>query len=331
MNKLVLSALAASVAIGTTNASEGDWAGLDAELNTLTSSLDHHEGGPNLSGYIEAAYLTGGDYDNNLSADDSDSDSEWLMGRMGLSVSGSVGGFGYHMDIDGSDNAAASVDANGAPVQNAGDNRDTYVTFEKFGIGWTMGEFRAPTTANHLENEEDMAFTNRSALGGFGTRETGLMASGSMDALGYWIHFGGDEGLTARVAYDVMSGDGLNLSLAYSMDDSDTADGADSNSWMEANVSMSGFSLAYTMGDSDANIGGADNGEDSATCAVLSYMVNADWTVSIRETDQDAVGGDSTMDWAINYNDDGGRWTIQSIENPGDGDDVVAFGVIVGF
>jgi len=312
MNKLVLSALAASVAIGTTNASEGDWAGLDAELNTLTSSLDHHEGGPNLSGYIEAGYLTSGDYDGNPATDDTDS--EWDTYREGLSVSGSVGGFGYHMDIDGSD---------------AGD--DHYVTFEKFGIGWTMGEFRAPTTGNHLENEEDMAFNTRSALGGGGGRETGLMASGSMDALGYWIHFGGDEGLTARVSYDVMSGDGLNLSLAYSMDDSDPAAGADSNSWMEANVSMSGFSLAYTMGDSDANIGGADNGEDSATCAVLSYMVNADWTVSIRETDQDD-GSDSTMDWAINYNDDGGRWTIQSLEATIDGaDDAVGFGVIVGF
>ena len=35
MNKLVLSALAATVAVGTTNASEGDWAGLDAELVSL--------------------------------------------------------------------------------------------------------------------------------------------------------------------------------------------------------------------------------------------------------------------------------------------------------
>ena len=45
MNKLVLSALAATVAVGTTSASESDWAGLDAELNSLTTALDSHEGG----------------------------------------------------------------------------------------------------------------------------------------------------------------------------------------------------------------------------------------------------------------------------------------------
>jgi hypothetical protein len=287
MNKLVLSALAASVAIGTTNASEGDWAGLDAELNTLTSSLDNH-GGAVLSGYIEANYDT----------DDGSGDSAFVTGRSGLNLSGSNGGYGYSLDAA---NFFQSEDV------------DAYVTFEMGGIGWTMGTFRAPTTMNHLVNEEDMHFNDRSTLGGDGFRTNGLMASGSMDALGYWIHIGDAEEFTARVSYDVMSGDGINLSVAYSMDD--LAD----NSWIEANLSSGPFGIDVTTGDSDAG------GGDSAMVIAASYSVNDAWALGIRQTDQDD-GLDETMDWAVTYSDGGARWTIQTND-----DDDLTVGCIVGF
>ena len=94
MNKLVLSALAATVAVGTTNASESDWAGLDAELNSLTTALDSH-GGPSVGGYLEATY---------------DTDAEaWGTGRSRVTVSGDNGGYGYHVSVDGnSDNGGNS-------------------------------------------------------------------------------------------------------------------------------------------------------------------------------------------------------------------------------
>jgi hypothetical protein len=288
MNKLVLSALAASVAIGTTNASEGDWAGLDAELNTLTSSLDHH-GAPAISGYIEAGYDT----------DDGSGDSAFGIGRHGLNMSGSNGGYGYNFDILSNS------------FENGGSAFDASVTFEMGGIGWTMGVFRAPTTMNHLIDEEDMHFNDRSALGGGGARTTGLMASGSMDALGYWIHIGNAEELTARVSYDVMSGDGINLSVAYSMDD--LAD----QSWMEANISSGPFGIDATMGDSGAG--------DGAMVLAASYSVNDAWALGIRTTDLDD-GGDETMDWAVTYSDGGARWTIQTND-----DDDLTVGCIVGF
>jgi len=316
MNKLVLSALAASVAIGTTNASEGDWAGLDAELNTLTSSLDNH-GGPQLSGYIEAGRLSEGDFDGDPGTADSVSD--WDTGRMGLSVSGSVGGYGYHMDIDGSgENDVAG-------------GSDAFVTFEMGGIGWTMGTFRAPTTMNHLEDEEDMAFPNRSLLGGAGNRTSGLMASGNMDALGYWIHLGDDEDMTARISYDVMTGDGINLSVAASVQDNpDATPGAEDWSWHEVSVSSGPFSLDYTGGDIGSFLGAS--GFDGASCIEASYMINDNYSVSVRDTDYDVDGVDSLMDWCVNYHDGGARWTLASIENPiADADDAVLIGVIVGF
>ena len=285
MNKLVLSALAATVAVGTTNASEGDWAGLDAELNTLTSSLDDH-GAPAISGYIEASYDT----------DDGSGDSAFGVSRHGLNMAGSVGGYGYNFDI-------FSNDLDG--------NVDAFVTFEMGGIGWTMGIFRAPTTMNHLIDDEDMAFMDRSTLGGDGVRTTGLMASGSMDALGYWIHIGDAEELTARVSYDVMSGDGINLSVAYSMDD--LAD----QSWMEANISSGPFGIAATMGDSAAG--------DGAMVLHASYDVNDTWAIGIRSTDLDD-GADETMDWAVDYSDGGARWTIQTND-----DDDLMIGCMVGF
>ena len=288
MNKLVLSALAASVAIGTTNASEGDWAGLDAELNTLTSSLDNH-GGPAISGYLEAGYDT----------DDGSGDSAFGSGRHGVNMSGSVGGYGYNFDLDNFGQTSQSADA--------------FVTFEMGGIGWTMGDFRAPTTANHLINEEDMHFMDRSGLGGNGARTTGLMASGNMDALGYWIHIGDAEELTARVSYDVMSGDGINLSVAYSMDDLADA------SWMEANISSGPFGIAATIGDNDAGT------EDDAMVLHASYEVNDTWALGLRSSN---AGGDTddTMDWAVTYADGGARWTFQTND-----DDDLMIGCIVGF
>jgi hypothetical protein len=288
MNKLVLSALAATVAVGTTNASEGDWAGLDAELNTLTSSLDHHEGGPSISGYLEATYDT----------DTGGGDSAFGIGRSGLNLSGSVGGYGYSLDV--------------ANFQQSEDV-DAYVTFDMAGMAWTMGTFRAPTTANHLANEEDMHFMDRSGLGGNGARVSGLQASGNMDALGYWIHIGDAEELTARVSYDVMSGDGINLSVAYSMDDA--ADG----SWMEANISSGPFGIAATIGDNDAGT------EDDAMVLHASYEVNDTWALGIRSSN---AGGDSddTMDWAVTYGDGGARWTFQTND-----DDELMLGCIVGF
>jgi hypothetical protein len=287
MNKLVLSALAASVAIGTTNASEGDWAGLDAELNTLTSSLDNH-GGPAISGYLEAGYDT----------DDGSGDSAFGSGRHGVNMSGSVGGYGYNFDLAGA---------------NTTQGADAFITFEMGGIGWTMGDFRAPTTANHLINEEDMHFMDRSGLGGNGARTTGLMASGNMDALGYWIHIGDAEELTARVSYDVMSGDGINLSVAYSMDD--LAD----NSWIEANISSGPFGIAATIGDNDAGT------EDDAMVLHASYEVNDTWALGLRSSN---AGGDTddTMDWAVTYADGGARWTFQTND-----DDDLMIGCIVGF
>jgi hypothetical protein len=296
MNKLVLSALAASVAMGTTNASEGDWAGLDAELNTLTSSLDSH-GGPAISGYLEAAYV---DDDTVLGGA---GDSAFDNNRYGLNLSGSVGGYGYSVDL--TDN-------------NDGDgNTDAFVTFEMGGIGWTMGQFRAPTTGNHLINEEDMHFMNRSNLGGNGVRTDGLMASGSMDALGYWIHFGAQEELTARVSYDVMSGDGINLSVAYSMDD--FAD----QSWMEANISSGPFGLAVTTGD-----GAFSDGE---MVLAATYDINDTWTLGLRSTDVDTAGVDEFMDWAVTYGDGGARWTFQMTDGGGVIEDVMSIGCIVGF
>ena len=103
MNKLVLSALAATVAVGTTNASESDWAGLDAELNSLTTALDNH---PSIGGYLEASY---------------DTDAEaWGTNRSRITVSGDHGGYGYH----------ASIDSEGS------EGDDAYITFTMGGIGW---------------------------------------------------------------------------------------------------------------------------------------------------------------------------------------------------
>jgi len=288
MNKLVLSALAATVVVGTTNADEGEWAGLDAELTALSSSFDSHMGGPSFSGYLEAIYDT----------DTGAGDSAFGEGRNRLAVSGDNGGYGYYFSVAGESDEGA----------------DAYVTFTMGGIGWTMGDFRAATTSNHNEDLGDMHFMDRSALGGGGARTHGLQASGDMSGFGYTIHIGNAEELTYRVSYDVMSGEGVNLSVAYSADDlADT-------SWLEADVSSGPFGLSFTSGDGDAGGSG-----DGATCIEATYMVNDTWALGIRQTDQDD-GTDETSDWAVTYGDGAARWTFQT----NDADDLV-IGCIVGF
>jgi len=278
MNKLVLSALAATVAMGTTYASEGEWAGLDAELNTLTTALDNH-GGPSVSGYLEAGYNTDTE--------------EWGTGRNRVAVSGDNGGYGYHVSLQGSEGA------------------DAYVTFTMGGMGWTMGTFMAPGTAADAECEGERVFSTRNATSD-GVRSDGLMTSGSMDNLGYQIHIGDGNEFSARVSYDVMSGDGMNLSVAYSMDD------AADTSAIEADVSSGPFGIHVTM---------ADEGGTDPMIITASYDVNGDWGVHIRQTDLDD-GSDETLDWALVYGDGGARWTIESLD---DGADAVTIGCLVGF
>jgi len=280
MNKLVLSALAATVAVGTTNASESDWAGLDAELSALTTTFTQ-DGGPSISGYVEAGY---------------DTDTEvWGVGRNRVALSGGGGGYGYHVSIQG-DEAA-----------------DAYVTFDMFGMSWTMGDFRAPGTANDAADQGNMTFSTRD-FGNNGARSHGLMTSGDAGGVGYQIHVGNGNEFSARLSFDVISGDGMNLSVAYSMDDA-----ADTSN-MEADISSGPFGIHVTMGD-----GGAIAGGDSAMCITASYAVNDTWGVAIRDTDNDD-GLDSTMDWAITHDAGGARWTIQSLD-----DADITLGCIVGF
>ena len=286
MNKLVLSALVATVAAGNTSAMEGpDWSGLDSELNKLSSSLNFGEG-LYVSGYLEATY---------------DTDTEaWGTGRSRVTASGSGGGFGYHLSLD---SEASEGDA-------------AYITFNKGSIDWTMGNFRRPTSSNHLEDEGDMHFMDRSALGGDGNggRTTGLMATGGSDGMGWNIHLGSDELFTARVTYDVISGDGMNLSVAYSIGETSVI-----GDWFEVHVSNGPFQLSATMGDDDT-VGG-----DNASVFAASYDFNDTMTLGLRQTDHDD-GNDSTMDAALTCDCDGARWTFQQ----NDEDDLM-IGCIVGF
>jgi hypothetical protein len=282
MNKLVLSALAATVAVGTTSASESDWAGLDAELNSLTTALDSH-GGPSVSGYLEAGYNT---------------DTEvWGTTRNRVALSGDNGGYGYNVSLQGSEAA------------------DAYVTFTMGGMGWTMGTFMKPGTGADAEAENARVFSTRE-FGDLGARSNGLMTGGNMDALGYSIFVGNNNDFAARVTYDVMSGDGVNLSVAYSMDDA----AATESSAIEADVSSGPFGIHVTMATDD--VAGTD-----PMCITASYDVNDAWGIAIRQTDDD-TGADETMDWALTYTDGGARWTIESLD---DGNDAITIGCLVGF
>ena len=287
MKKLVLSALAVTVAMGTTSANEDtEWSGLDSELKALSSSLNFGDG-LSIGGYLEATY---------------DTDTEaWGTSRNRVTASGSSGDFGYNVSLQGSEDA------------------DAYLTFNRNGIDWTVGTFRRPTTSNHLEDEGDMHFLDRNGLGASGAevgagRVNGLMANGTMDDIGWRLHIDNDGFFTGRFEYDVMSGEGTNLSVAYSVGETFAI-----GNWAEAHLSNGDFSLSATMGDDDSG------GGDSASVYVASYQINDTMALGVRQTDHDD-GADATMDAALTCDCGGARWTFQQND-----DDDLLVGCIVGF
>ena len=137
-----------------------------------------------------------------------------------------------------------------------------------------------------------------------------------MDAFGYTLHLGDDSEFSARATYDVMTGEGVNLSLAYSTND--TRDN------IEVNISSGPFAISATSGD------GGGSGGENATCITGSYTINANWTLSVRTTDNDD-DSDELMDIALQS----GAWSIQSLESTdsggGDNTDNITVGYMVSF
>lgn len=209
MNKFLIGALALTVTGGTGFASESDWAGLDAELDSLSTSLATQSVGPNLSGWIISSLRFSGDVQppGALAADGSQNDlGGFNLDSVRLNVDGSVGEYSYMLSTDfgssdgGGSGTAAILDA-----------------FVDWMVGETvhlkMGNFRQPFLRSSLISRNRTLFIDRTAMGAlFAGRQTGVQVYGDFEQVrwrvaaqnGFIDGIGDDFLITGRVDVDVI-------------------------------------------------------------------------------------------------------------------------------
>jgi len=272
-------------------------------LAALTLPAD----GPTIDGWLEASY---NDFAGNFA-----------VGRNRVRVAGDFNDYGYVVSV-GYDDSTSSVGL-----------RDAFATASYASIGWTFGQFRAPTTSSHLVTESHQFFMDRTGFGGGGTRQTGLMASGSFDNFGWALAVMDDEGAPAdpadddedfhaRVTFDVIgsanrdcegSYDSVgttNLSLAVALDSGGSGD----TTYIEGTWGSGPFWAHAELVDAETG---------SPLTLAATYAISTQYEVGVRSEDPDD-GGDSTMSLAVSRYVSGHdcKWTLQF----DDGDDYDADG-----
>jgi hypothetical protein len=277
--------------------------------------------GPTIGGWLEASY---NDFAGNFA-----------VGRNRLQVDGNFNKYGYRISL-AYDDATSSMGLS-----------DAYATATAMGVGWTFGQFRAPTTSSHLLTESRQFFMDRTGFGGGGLRQTGLMASGSFDSFGWSLAMMDDEGviadpndddedLHARVSFDVIgssmsacegSYDSLgttNLSVAAALDNGSSGD----STYIEATYSTGTFWGHIELVDADSG---------SPLTLAATYAVTTQYEVGLRTEDPDD-GTDSTTTIAINRYISGHdcKWTLQfddgdDYDTDGSSDQRLSAGFLVSF
>jgi len=310
MNKLVISALAATVCAGTTNAS--DWEGLDSELYSLSNTLTSQDGA-SISGWFEAGVIM----DNSVAGGAATAgDDDWEVGRNRVNISGASGDTGYQISFDLDPTYAL---------------QDAYLTQSIGQFGLTIGTFRAPTTSNHNDNENDQAFLNRAVFvgstvdAGAGVRTDGVQLGGSFSDVGWAYHMDDAGDGTWQVSYALEAG-GAAIGLSYGDSDGGAA-GTDTTS-MEVTVATGDFTLGYENSDFDTAGTSVD-----ATSLTGSFQMG-EYSISVRDQDnEDVLAGSDVMTIAIGMDHGGARWTIQHDDNGhGDGTESgLAVGIMIGF
>lgn len=330
MNKLVCSALAASVVGATGFAGTGtdSWASLDRELESLSATLSAQSGGPQIGGWIITSLdlVEDGEFDPGPppSVDDS---LGFNLRSARVNVSGNVGDYGYRLSYDfGQENLFGGF---------VGAIKDAYATFR---IGDTitgrLGNFKPPTLSSFLIERNRLLFLDRTIIATTFDRDLGAQVSGDFETVGWWIAAqNGADGtadellFTARVAVDLMgegvgavegaygAPDGTALTLAaFFQDDGSFDDGTRIGA--EARLTSGPFSAAGEVVDNDTDLG--DNTPWNVT---FSYLFTDQWEAAVRWEDMDDAADTTRISVGLNRYVMGHdvKWTAQF--STGDSDD----------
>lgn len=317
MNKLVFGALAATLVGSVGYASESeDWASLDRELESLSTTLSTQSGGPSIGGYIITWF------DSN--SDDKDINGAEIQGftlkKVRLEAEGAVGDYGYKMSVDFASGSASLKDA--------------YVNWH---VGESLnveaGRFKSPTFRSQLVSSSRLLFRDRTMIGDTFGRDTGAMISGDFETVGWWLALqNGTDGnreehmFTGRVAVNLM-GDGpgkvegaygapdeSELSIAGMFQDDSAFDNGQRFGG-EVYFTSGPFSASGEILDNDTDVG--DNTPWDVT---VSYMFNEQYEAAARWEDFDDVDNSDALTVGVNRYVDGHniKWQLQWMSTSSD-------------
>ncbi len=335
MNKLVFGALAATLVGSVGYASESeDWASLDRELESLSTTLSAQSGGPSFGGYIITWFDVNSDASTNFDPDGAGplpSESKDVQGftlkKVRLEAKGAVDDYGYKMSVDFASGSASLKDA--------------YVNWH---VGESLnvqaGRFKSPTFRSQLVSSSRLLFRDRTSIGGTFGRDTGAMISGDFETVGWWIALqNGIDGnledflVTGRVQVALMGDGPGKVEGAYGAPDETELTVAamfqDEGSFSDS--SIFGGEVVFTSGPFSAQAEVADYDKDFTPASgfmnsigteladntpwdvTVSYMFNEQYEAAARWEDFDDSANSDQLTVGVNRYVDGHniKWQLQ--------------------
>lgn len=263
MNFLTLGAMALSMSGPTADEAQtqGDWQGLDQEIQSLATSLSQGESGVNISGFTIIRWDNSGDIDPNGAVLPGDDYSGFNVQNARIAITGEVGDYGFKIQPDF---ASSDILKDAKVWWNFGDN-----------FKLTIGQYKVPFAKRFLTSQQKLAFLDRSLYieepfpidsnpgtppnpeyykGGYGFRDQGLMVGGQHEMFGWDVSVSnGADGqmdnylIAGRIEAYILGGGAPNYEGGYGIGDES----------------------ALTVGGAIVNDGSLDTGETAWTLDAL--------------------------------------------------------------
>lgn len=222
MKKLVYSALALTLTSVPALATENGWSGLDKEIESLSSSLEHgNPGAPTIGGWVLVSYR----HSEDLTVDpdfDGDGDpttgvtedqSGFQLDSIRLEVEGDAGDdYSYRIsfDLSGGNGPLHGESTNGSSTVTL---RDAYVKWRFYeGIHGKIGRFKEALLRSAIVSDNRLLFLDRTFLGELlDRRDLGVEIGGSFDVVNWAVQAqdgsdgqGEEHRFTARLSANVI-------------------------------------------------------------------------------------------------------------------------------
>jgi hypothetical protein len=340
MTVLQLGAFALSTLAGVSTddaaKAEGEWLGLDQEIQNLATSLNTAEE-PGLTGFLRVrAKHTGDFFTEDMSG--------FRVTQARLIWSGLVGDYGYMIEYE---MVGSSLILEGGPIFLSSGLLDAKVWWpcgEHLTV--TFGQFKVPFSRGFLTARNHLAFLDRAVVEGGASdiangaffdpdvfiwgmgRDQGIMLSGMMDMFAWWVAVqnGLDDRfdefrLTGRISVNVMGErvaeyqgayglpDETALALGLGFTDDGTLDNAQAMTF-DARFNMGQIAADGAFYDLDEDIG-----DNSPWWVAFYYQLQTDWGLGVRWEDLDTTTDTTILTFGATWykGGPGNKWNFEFV------------------